>query len=31
MIDMVVPRQELRERLAQLIGFMAPDRQDAAA
>jgi acetyl-CoA carboxylase carboxyl transferase subunit beta len=30
MIDMVVPRQELRTRLAQLIAFLAP-KADVAA
>jgi acetyl-CoA carboxylase beta subunit len=29
MIDMVVPRAELRERLAQLIDFLAPAKAAA--
>ena len=30
MIDMVAPRHELRERLAQLIAYLAPARRQAA-
>ena len=30
MIDMVVPRSELRDRLAQLIGYLAPEEREAA-
>jgi len=29
MIDMVVPRQELRERLSQLVGYLTPEKQAA--
>ena len=29
MIDMVVPRQQLRERIAQLIGYLAPEKAAA--
>ncbi len=29
MIDMVVPRHELRERLSQLVGYLAPETQAA--
>jgi acetyl-CoA carboxylase carboxyl transferase subunit beta len=29
MIDMVVPRQQLRERLAQLVAFLTPEKQAA--
>jgi acetyl-CoA carboxylase carboxyl transferase subunit beta len=29
MIDMVVPRQQLRERLSQLIGYLAPEKAAA--
>jgi acetyl-CoA carboxylase carboxyl transferase subunit beta len=29
MIDMVVPRHQLRERLGQLIGYLAPEKQAA--
>jgi acetyl-CoA carboxylase carboxyl transferase subunit beta len=31
MLDMVVPRSELRARLAQLIGYLAPQEQGVAA
>ena len=30
MIDMVVPRSELKERLSQLIGYLAPEVEEAA-
>jgi acetyl-CoA carboxylase carboxyl transferase subunit beta len=30
MIDMVVPRSELREKLALLIGYLAPEAKEAA-
>ena len=30
MIDMVVPRRQLRERLAQLIAYLAPEAKAAA-
>src|SRR5919107_679950 len=29
MIDMVVPRQQLRERLAQLVGYLTPEKEAA--
>jgi len=29
MIDMVVPRSQLRERLAQLVGYLAPEKEAA--
>ena len=30
MVDMVVPRQELRARLAQLLSYLTPERRAAA-
>jgi hypothetical protein len=30
MIDMVIPRSELRERLALLISYLAPEEKAAA-
>jgi len=29
-IDMVVPRSELKQKLAQLIGYLAPEVEEAA-